>query len=60
MPECLRLGRFGVSEFTLIYLLNVQFIIQLAYLLLVNLNQSNDLEMDFEIFVQHLIDIYLN
>ena len=49
MSKCLRSGLFRVLEFTLIYLLNSQLIIQIDYLLLVSVDQSNDFVIDFEI-----------
>ena len=54
------LGWFGVPEFTLIYFLNPQLIIQIVYLSHVNVDQSNDFVIDFEIFVPNLSNIFSN
>ena len=43
------LGWFGVPEFTLIYFLNPQLIIQIVYLSHVNVDQSNDFVINFDI-----------
>ena len=58
MSSCVRLVLFGVLDFTLMCLLNSQLIIEIDYLLLVNMDQSNDFVIDFDIFLPHLSGIF--
>ena len=56
--ELSRFWWIRVPQFTLFCLLHPEMIIQKVYWLVENLDQSNDLGMDLEILVPHLIDIY--
>ena len=52
------IGCIGVPEFTKFCLPCSQLIIQKVSLLLENFDQSNDLGIDFEIFLPNLLEFY--